>query len=105
MGKKIIDFKTQHDVSRGRKSKAGGGKNQKRLNYIHPCFNVNTLSAIKVLLVTVAFENRVRKRLSSFQPKIFDRSSRFTAKEVPIIRGQFNIIKSQKNLGPQHVGH
>ena len=35
MGKKIIDFKMQWVASK--KSKAGGGGNQKRLNYIHPC--------------------------------------------------------------------
>ena len=29
MGKKIIDIKTQRDASRGRKSKAGGGKKSK----------------------------------------------------------------------------
>ena len=36
MGKKIIDIKTQRDASRGRKSKAKGENNQKRLNDIHP---------------------------------------------------------------------
>ena len=36
MGKKTIDFTMQRVASRGRKSKAGGEKNQKRLNYIHP---------------------------------------------------------------------
>ena len=37
MGKKIMDIKTRRDASRGRKSKAGGGKkNQKRLKNIHP---------------------------------------------------------------------
>ena len=38
MGKKIIDLKMQRDASWGRKSKAGGEKNQKRLKNIHPCF-------------------------------------------------------------------
>ena len=47
----------------------------------------------------------LRKRLCSFGPKKFDRSSRFTVKDVPVIQGQFNITKSQKNLGPQHMGH
>ena len=45
MGKKTIDFKTRRVASRGRKSKAGGGeKNQKRLNYIHPCFISRVIS-------------------------------------------------------------
>ena len=37
----------------------------------------------------------LRKRLSSFGPKKFKRSSRFTIKDVP----QFNITKSLTNLG------
>ena len=37
MGKKMIDKKPQCGAWRGRKSNAGGEKNQKRLSYIHPC--------------------------------------------------------------------
>ena len=47
MGKKIIDFATRRDTSRGRKSKAGGGKNQKRLNFIHPCKTISTIENIE----------------------------------------------------------
>ena len=35
MGKKIIDFKTRRDASRGRKSKAGGGKKIKSDSFIY----------------------------------------------------------------------
>ena len=36
MGKKMIDKKTQRDASRGRKSKAGGGKKSKATQLYTP---------------------------------------------------------------------
>ena len=36
MGKKTIDFKTRHVASRGRKSKAGGGKKSKATQLYTP---------------------------------------------------------------------
>ena len=47
-----MDIKTRRDASRGRKSKAGGGKNQKRLKNIHPCFKDNK-KIIKALTKTM----------------------------------------------------
>ena len=36
MGRKIMDIKTQRDASRGRKSKAGGGKKSKATQLYTP---------------------------------------------------------------------
>ena len=49
---KIMDTKTRHDALHGRKSKAGGGGNQKRLNNIHPCNSFMSSALSKLMLIS-----------------------------------------------------
>ena len=47
MGKKTIDFKTRSDALRGRKLKAEGRKNQKRLDFIQ--YMIDVIKEIVIL--------------------------------------------------------
>ena len=58
-----MDMKTQRDASRGRKSKAGGEKNQKRLKNIHPC---SVRDPVRENLNSKGFEKKKHGHLPDF---------------------------------------